>query len=171
MRTLRALLVGALLAGPGAADSGIRLVSCPAGTCVAVALAPEVAAALADRDVSGGDWKRVFPVRTQEAATADPVGPTLFGSYALEGDELVFRPRLPLLPGNEYQARVDLTALQHLAGIDLPPPGPDLELAFRLPTAPREVPRVVAIHHSKLYEQLKKNLTNRNIQIKQKKSF
>ena len=149
-RIAGALLAFGLLAGPVGADSVIRVVPRSGQTCVVVTLQAALADALGTPSISSEDWQMIFPVRTEEAATADPPGPAIFGSYSVLGVELVFRPRLPFLPETEYRASVDLAALRRLIGTgdakDIPISEQHLALTFRLPSTAREAPRVVAIH-------------------------
>lgn len=129
----------------------LRLAPCGAATCVVAELPGTLAARLAARTVSEREWRRAFPVRTEEAAASEPPGPTIFGAYALEGATLTFRPRLPLLSDTGYVAVLRPAVLARLAGKGAPAaPDParlgEVELRFRLPAPRRDPPRVTAIH-------------------------
>lgn len=147
--SLAALLSTAAAPSPG--DVEVRLAPCPEQTCVVAELPPRLAAALAASPPSEREWREAFAVRTEDAAASEPPGPTLFGRYALDGTDLVFRPRLPFLPGAVYVAALRPSLLDRLAGKD-PAARADaseaavVELRFRLPTLRRDPPRVTAIH-------------------------
>jgi hypothetical protein len=148
------MLLGALAlpaGGAGQDGHGPTLVPCEAGTCVAVRLPEEAASALAreeSAEPSEDDWREVLPVRTAASAGSDPPGPTLFGDYAVEqggdGARLVFRPRLPLLPGTPYVALFRPGALDRVLGTG-GGGAAAVELRFEVEAEPREAPRVVAI--------------------------
>jgi hypothetical protein len=85
-------------------------------------------------------------VRTEAAAASAPPGPGLFGSHSLEGSDLLFRPRLPFLPGTDYRAELDPAALRRLAAIKSRAPSEPVEFAFRIAAPRLEAPRVLAIY-------------------------
>lgn len=135
---------------PVGADSPLELAERSGAQCVVATLPPALTDALGSRRIAGEQWGRVLQVRTAEAATSDPPGPTIFGSYSLHGAELVFRPRLPFLPGTEYHGTLDLVALARLTGVEGVESGASLtanpSFTFRMPSEAVRVPRVVAIY-------------------------
>lgn len=127
----------------------LELVPCGGASCVAAVLPDPISASPADREILESTWREILAVRTVASASESPPGPTLFGEYELEGARLLFRPRLPFLPGAEYVATLDRGALAELSGEDLAEPGggaDGTELRIRFPQAPGPSPRVLAIH-------------------------
>jgi hypothetical protein len=119
------LAAGLARAQPSELTAEIRLIPCGDRTCVATPMPPQTAE---------DDWPAILQIRTEAAASQEPPGPTLFGSHSPDGPDLVFHPRLPLLPGTPYRAT-----------LVTPGSGSAVELTFELPAVDREPPRVVAI--------------------------
>ncbi|MDX1502728.1 MAG: hypothetical protein R3325_10235, partial [Thermoanaerobaculia bacterium] len=133
------------LAAAAPAPMEPRVVACEQGSCVAVELPGAIAALLAARDAGDLSRSRALTVRTEAAAAAEPQGPPLFGSTGLEGRRLLFRPRLPLLPGDSYRATFRPAALLRLAGADDQGTEP-VEIRFRAPGEIPGAPEVIAVH-------------------------
>ena len=65
---------------------------------------------------SSEGWQSLFPVRIAADAGSDL--PMMLGTYAVEEDRVVFRPRFALVPGTSYMARFDPGSLAGAGGFE-----------------------------------------------------
>ncbi len=86
---------------------------------------------VADSKAPPSNWRETFTVTAGASAGAPPMG----GTHAVEGADLVFRPRYPLQPGVRYRASYGETAAEFT--IPLPDMTPSTRVERVYPTASR----------------------------------
>ena len=151
--------IGVLLPGPerdtveGGTDGGpprIELVE-EGAAVVVLGLEWTLIDALTRSAPSSEGWQSLFPVRIAADAGSDL--PMMLGTYAVEEDRVVFRPRFALVPGTSYMARFDPGSLtgaggfERAAGFAGAPDFPALEAELSVPLDASAPPtRVVQIY-------------------------
>jgi hypothetical protein len=67
---------------------------------------------LANTQPGYADWSDFFSIRVVSHGTANWTDrPPVLGSYSIDGDRILFKPRFPIEPGLTYRARFDLQVL------------------------------------------------------------
>ena len=127
-------------AGGGGRDGGdggpprIELVE-EGAAVVVLGLESTLIDALNRSEPSSEGWQSLFPVRITSDAGSDL--PMMLGTYAVEEDRVVFRPRFAPVPGTSYTARFDPGELAGLVGAAV---FEELEAAFEELEAELSVP-------------------------------
>jgi hypothetical protein len=130
---MRFLLCTAMLLYAQGTDSPLRFEATPAGRRVVARLSAEVAGKLPAGSLTQQQGEAVLTVALLADDTRTP-GPSMFGKYERNGNELTFTPRFPLSAGATYRASLRAA-------------GSTTSLDYRIPRpAAKTPPRVVKIY-------------------------
>lgn len=113
------------------------------GTVEASGVDPELLKGLAEKQLTGAEWRSAFAVYTGDELPVSGDLPPVAGSWTVEKEKLRFRPRYPLVPGLSYVARLDFDPLSRLA-IGRPSARAPIVASFALPAPEIEPSTVVS---------------------------